>query len=192
MLDHAEGAFWPWPVLGEQPVSGPPDHDAQGEPDDYRVVELTRHRDEIRDQVNRHRQVGRHAEQQHPVPAWQAWITCESGKEEYAIWNEPGEGRRILAPARDPKSHDDAAVDHDDDQRCPNEPTPRHGSPKRREAHRLGVPATRRPERPGRVLGSFTPDDNRPMERSVGRLIFYPIAIGLFLLVDTALRATGH
>ena len=31
-----------------------------------------------------------------------------------------------------------------------------------------------------------------PMETNVGRLIFYPLAIGLFLLVDTALRATGH
>jgi len=30
------------------------------------------------------------------------------------------------------------------------------------------------------------------MERSVGRLLFYPLAIGLFLLVDTALRVTGH
>jgi len=26
----------------------------------------------------------------------------------------------------------------------------------------------------------------------VGRLTFYPLAIGLFLLVDIALRATGH
>jgi hypothetical protein len=42
------------------------------------------------------------------------------------------------------------------------------------------------------VPGSFKPDDDRPMARRVGRLIFYPLAIGLFLLVDTALRATGH
>lgn len=28
--------------------------------------------------------------------------------------------------------------------------------------------------------------------RNVGRLTFYPLAIGLFLVVDMTLRATGH
>ena len=35
-------------------------------------------------------------------------------------------------------------------------------------------------------------DVDWPIERRVGRLTFYPLAIGLFLLVDMALRATGH
>jgi hypothetical protein len=29
-------------------------------------------------------------------------------------------------------------------------------------------------------------------EASMGRLVFYPVAIGLFVLLDMALRAHGH
>jgi hypothetical protein len=32
----------------------------------------------------------------------------------------------------------------------------------------------------------------RPIPKRVNRMIFYPLAIGLFLLVDTVLRQTGH
>jgi hypothetical protein len=30
------------------------------------------------------------------------------------------------------------------------------------------------------------------MQGQVGRLTFYPLAIGLFVLIDLALRASGH
>jgi hypothetical protein len=32
----------------------------------------------------------------------------------------------------------------------------------------------------------------RADRRNMGRLTFYPLAVGVFLLVDMALRATGH
>ena len=32
----------------------------------------------------------------------------------------------------------------------------------------------------------------RADETAMGRLVFYPIAIGLFVLLDMALRAHGH
>jgi hypothetical protein len=39
---------------------------------------------------------------------------------------------------------------------------------------------------------TFTRRPAWPIPAPMGRLTFYPLAIGLFLLVDLALRASGH
>jgi hypothetical protein len=52
-----------------------------------------------------------------------------------------------------------------------------------------GQPVPAQVGRPGPALNH---NPARADETSMGRLVFYPIAIGLFVLVDMALRAHGH
>ena len=56
-LDHCPRLNRPRPVLTEKGAIASPQHDSQRQADDDRIVELTCNRHEIRNQVDRHRQI---------------------------------------------------------------------------------------------------------------------------------------
>ena len=66
-------------MLFEERLLGPPEHRSEHDRDENRVVELADHRDEVRHEVERHRQVGGEGGKQEPASAGHALVNGALG-----------------------------------------------------------------------------------------------------------------
>jgi hypothetical protein len=77
------------PVTGDGLRPGPADDPAQHERDEDRVVGVTEDRDEVGDQVDRHRQVGEQQPRTQAHPTGQRWVAREPRDEAEQIRKQP-------------------------------------------------------------------------------------------------------
>ena len=90
------------------------DDRTQDERDDDRVVQLTGDRDEVRDQIDRHREVSDRDRDEQLSPTGQAPVAKEPPHQHDAIRHEPRQGPRIRTPAEHREKRDAAGIDDDD------------------------------------------------------------------------------
>jgi hypothetical protein len=79
------------------------------------VVELARDGDEVRQEVDRHRQVADEGDQDELAPPRNPLVREQPPGPYTAVGNEPGQGRSLGAPARDHQSSDHGEVSEDRD-----------------------------------------------------------------------------
>ena len=95
-------------MLGEEIRPAGPQKRAQDESDEDRVVELAGDRDEVGDEVERHREVGNQRVNEQAPPPGHARVAHEPAEEDDAVGDEAGERAGILAPpAEDQRAHAD-------------------------------------------------------------------------------------
>jgi hypothetical protein len=87
--DGLESLLGAGPVTGDRVRSGPADHRSQDERDEDRVVGVAEDRDEVGDQVDRHRQVGEQAPQPEAYAAGQRGVAREPGDEPEQVGQQP-------------------------------------------------------------------------------------------------------
>ena len=92
---------------------------AQGERQQYRVVGDADDREEIRDQVDRQRQVGENDPKPRAPRQVDAGVTGQTPDQNEAIGDEAGDGTGVLAAAGGEESGDGDRVEADDDQQQP-------------------------------------------------------------------------
>ncbi|HWM63423.1 MAG TPA: hypothetical protein VNP96_05470 [Solirubrobacterales bacterium] len=85
---------------------------SQGDQD--RVVKLARNRDEVRDQVDRQRQIAEHQDERELADSRHATVGKESPEEDEAIGNEARQRSRLAATAQDEQGQDDARVESEE------------------------------------------------------------------------------
>jgi hypothetical protein len=96
-----ERLLGPGPVLAQQLRTSGAKRVAQGQRGDEDVIELANHRNEVRYEVDRGRQIGDQREQNELAPPRHMWIANQAAQQHEAIGDEAGEraGRRL--PTRD-------------------------------------------------------------------------------------------
>jgi hypothetical protein len=97
--DQSKGLLRAGPELADHRFAARSDEVTQDERDDDRIVELSSHRDEVRDEVEGQSEVADEGDQQQLATSWHAWIACKARHEHDAVRNERGKRTRILAAA---------------------------------------------------------------------------------------------
>lgn len=99
-LDNSKSLRWAGPVLIDQLSTAAVQDEPEGQGDQDRVIKLTSHRDEVRDQVDRQRQIAEHQGESELAGARHATVGEESPEEDETIGNEARQRSRLAAPAQ--------------------------------------------------------------------------------------------
>jgi hypothetical protein len=110
-LDNGKSLWRAGPVLGDQLSTAAVQDESESQGDQDRVVKLARDRDEVRDQVDRQRQVAEHQGDRDLADPWHAIIGEESPEEDEAIGNEARHRSRLTSAADHKQGEDDARVE---------------------------------------------------------------------------------
>src|SRR4051794_30845668 len=122
---HGEGGGWPAPVALDQRAIAA-HQPAEDDRDQQRVVELTRDRDEVRDEVDRGGEVRGREDERDLLAARDRRVPGEPGKQQRAVGDEAGNGTRLAGAPSCKERGDEDRVERDRGQR---DPEPRaHGS----------------------------------------------------------------
>jgi hypothetical protein len=108
--DQVEGPLGPWPVLAQERDPPGAQGVAKGKRGDEDVVELTRDRDEIRDQVDRHQEVSDERSQDDLAAPGHPRVAEEPAEEDQAVGDEPGERAGVGVAARGDQDEDRSRV----------------------------------------------------------------------------------
>ena len=124
-LQRNQQSGGPGPVLSQQLRAGTPEQSAQHQCHQDRVVQLARHRDEVRHEVERHGQVDER-ERRPDLPAtWHARVLEQPLEEDRAVGNQPGDHADVPLAGADHQRGDQGRVDRD-----------QHGEAEEQPAHR--------------------------------------------------------
>ena len=99
--DQSKRLFRARPELADHRFAARSDEVTEDERDDDRIVELSGHRDEVRDEVEGQGEIGDEGDQQHLATPWHAGIACEARHEHDAVGNERGKCTCVLVAAVD-------------------------------------------------------------------------------------------
>lgn len=108
--DHRVALWWPGPVLVEQRPSAAAQHEAQNERCEDRVVQLPRDRDDVRNEVEGHRQIAGQENEGKLAGARHAVVGVEASKEDEAIGNEARQRARFATTPDGEKNKNDDRV----------------------------------------------------------------------------------
>jgi hypothetical protein len=109
-------------VLAQQLVATTPQDDAQGEGDGHGIVEVTGHRDEVRHEVEREREISDERSEQQLVPPAYAWVAEQTPEEHDGVAYEGCYAAHILPAAGDDEREDESRVDDQDASRGEQRP----------------------------------------------------------------------
>jgi hypothetical protein len=109
-------------VLTHEPRTGAAEESAQHERDDDRVVELPRHRDEVRHEVEREGEVDEREARRHLPPRGHARIREQALEQYGAVRDQLGDQPNVPLPRADQKRGDEPDVDHDENDGSEEEP----------------------------------------------------------------------
>jgi hypothetical protein len=93
-------------VLPQEPRAGTPKQPSEHERDEDRVVELTRDRDEVGDQVERHGEIDERERRRELPPRRHARIAQEPLEQHGAVRNQPGDHADVPLPRPDHEGSD--------------------------------------------------------------------------------------
>jgi iron complex transport system substrate-binding protein len=115
-------------VLADERLASPAQEAAEDERDDQDIVELAGDRDEVRDEVERQREVAGERDQEGLVPARHPRISQQAAAQDHAVRDELGAGAGALAPAGDHQSDHDRRIEEQGGGDGDDHPGPqRHG-----------------------------------------------------------------
>ena len=122
--DQSKRLFRAWPEFADHRFAARSDEVAEDERDDDRIVELSGHRDEVRDEVEGQGEIADEGDQQQLATPWHAGIACEAHDWHDAVGNERGEGTCVLLAAADHEPSEEGGVDRKQDAERDQEPYP--------------------------------------------------------------------
>lgn len=112
-LNNDKSLWRAGPVLVDQLSTAAVQDEPESQGDQDRVVELTRNRDEVGDQVDRQRQVAEHQDERELAESRHAIVDEESPEEDEAIGNEARHRSCLTSTADDEQGEDDARVENE-------------------------------------------------------------------------------
>ena len=104
-------------MLADELHTAATEHPSKNKGDDDRIVELARHRDEVRYEIERHREVGDQGREQQLVPPTHPPIPQETREQGCAVGHETSPGSRVGPSAEHDQDEDEGQVQRERDAR---------------------------------------------------------------------------
>ncbi len=111
-------------MLSRRPLPARPEERPQDERRHQHVVQLSRHGDEVRHEVEREREIREQARKEELVPPGNAAVAKQAGGQNGAVGDEARKGPRILAAPDDDEERDERGVDQQGDAERDEQPGP--------------------------------------------------------------------
>jgi len=105
--DQSKRLFRARPEFAHHRFAARSDEVTEDERDDDRIVELSGHGDEVRDEVERQGEIADEGDQQKLATPWHAGIACKARHEHDAVGDERGKCTRVLLAAADHQPGDE-------------------------------------------------------------------------------------